>query len=136
MFKDFLGKKRDPCLRISCKKRSIRAAHPRSAKYMSTPPRLCLCNTLNSGIKPNNFALFFFFFLFDSHGVTAYGLLENQYNALYRHGCIFFPKNNNNNKYTHNKATHPPHTYTRKKITDAADRMKSYHEIGTMSKYK
>ena len=38
MFKDFLGKKRDPCLRISCKKRPIRAAHPRSAKYVSTPP--------------------------------------------------------------------------------------------------
>ena len=35
----FWGKKRNPCLRISLvKKRPIRAAHPRLAKYVSTPP--------------------------------------------------------------------------------------------------
>ena len=44
-----------------------------------------------------------FFFLFDSHGVTAYGLLENQYNAMYRQGCIFFQQQQQINKIIKNK---------------------------------
>ena len=47
-------------------------------------------NKLNLSMKHEYDTSSSFFFLSDSHGVTAYGLLENQYNAMYRQGCIFF----------------------------------------------
>ena len=47
----------------------------------------------------------FFFFLFDSHGVTAYGLLENQENTMQctDKAAFLFSKNNNKNKIKNQK---------------------------------
>ena len=58
--------------------------------------------------------------------------------------AFFFSENNKktNKKDTHTTKPLPPphtpypHTHTHKKITDSTDIMKSYHEIGTMSKKK